>query len=76
MEIRMKHSTLLHIIFLSLFLFSGNHLYTAETYPAARSAAAAPRFFIQRYPEEGFAAGTLVRIPDGYNLSKLLPNTI
>lgn len=63
----MKHSNVPYVVLLPLVLFVTTNLHTAaETYLAMQPAKTAPLFFAQRHSEEGFAAGTLIRTPGGY----------
>ncbi len=62
----MKHRNLLYHAFLPLFLFSLINVYAAEIYPVMLPATVPPQFSMQRHAEEGFVAGTLVRVQNGF----------
>lgn len=71
-EMRMKCRRLVVFVCLPLFLFFVTNVCAAEAYPAMRYAGERPMFQIQRYPEEGFGAGTLVCVPNGYKPIEIL----
>ncbi len=70
----MKHRNLLYFTFLPLLLFSLINVYATEIYLPMFPATKRPQFSIPRYPEEGFAAGTLVRVPNGYQPIETITN--
>ena len=71
-EMQMKCRRLVLFVCLPLFLFFVTNVCAAEVYPAMHYAGERPTFQIQRYPEEGFGAGTLVCVPNGYKPIEIL----
>lgn len=63
---RMKYRHLVLSVWLPLFLFFVTNLSATDVYPAMCYAGERPKFKIQRYPEGGFGAETLVRVLGGY----------
>lgn len=60
----MKPAYLVRLVFIHLFFLSIP--YFAVSYPEQWHAEYMPRSLMQSHPEEGFVAGTLIRVPDGF----------
>lgn len=68
----MKRIVLLRCFVLSIFFLVSIGAYATELHPVLQASGVSPKFFWQSYPEEGFVAGTLVRVPGGCKSIELL----
>jgi hypothetical protein len=66
----MKHKIVSCFLMILSFLYHNAYIFAAESYPVwiafPRTIEGIRRFHNERYPEEGFGKGTLIRVSQGY----------